>query len=63
MATFYSLFQYGDAPLHTAVRYGHIDVLPLILSVDLRRDFDRRRIPERYEEIDHLNLQNAVCER
>ena len=52
--------QYGDAPVHTAVRYGHADLLPLLLSVDLRRDFDRRRIPDRYNGVEHLNLQNAV---
>ncbi len=52
--------EYGDAPVHTAVRYGHSDLLPLLLSVDLRRDFDRRRVPDRYQGIDHLNLQNAV---
>ena len=58
--------EYGDAPLHTSVRYGHSDLLPLVLAVDIRRDFNNASasnasaIPEKLANTDHLNLQNAV---
>ena len=57
--------EYGDAPLHTSVRYGHSDLLPLVLAVDIRRDFSNAAsattaIPEKLANTDHLNLQNAV---
>ena len=55
-----SLLQYGDAPIHTTTRYGHLDLLPLLLSVDLRRDFDKGDIPKRYQRQEHIDLQNAV---
>ena len=58
--------EYGDAPLHTTVRYGHSDLLPLVLAVDLRRDFNNAagaaNLPEKFAKTDHLNLQNAVRE-
>ena len=53
--------EYGDAPLHTAVRYGNADLLPLILAVDPKRDFGNNgNIPEKVANTEHLNLQNAV---
>ena len=58
--------EYGDAPLHTTVRYGHSDLLPLVLAVDIRRDFNNAAaaanagVPEKLANTDHLNLQNAV---
>ena len=31
-----SLFQYGDAPLHTAARYGHVGVTRILVSARCR---------------------------
>ena len=60
---FLYLFQYGDSPLHTATRYGHAELLPVLLSVDLRRDYMRKTTTTTTiinENQRHINLQNAV---